>query len=262
MSEEAPASELSCYGCGQPLRAQATFCGRCGALQSTLLPPTAHDDFAQAVLREAAAHSGQTRDPHGAVRALIAYAAALAVSLSALVVGKQSVAWDFGAQVVLMLVAAVFVSMRWREHKAAFGAPVLSRATQLVAALGLIGMLALAYLVGRLVPTSEGLLTSAYRSEGAGFGALLLSTAVMPALSEEVLFRVVILGALGRAFQERTAILVSALLFATLHVSPTTFVAHSALGLLLAYLRLRTGSVYPCIALHAAYNAVILAMAW
>ena len=103
----------------------------------------------------------------------------------------------------------MFVSLRWREHKGAFAAPTMNLSTVLVWVLGLAAALALAYLLGKVLPTAEGLLTAAYRREGAGFGALLLSTAVMPALSEEVLFRVVILGALGRAFQERTAILVS-----------------------------------------------------
>ena len=262
MNEEPSTFELACYGCGNPLRAQASFCGRCGAIQKLPDDFSSVDSFRLAVMREAAAHSGHARDPNGTVRALFAYGAALALSLAAHLVGGATVAWDFGAQCALLVVAAGFLGARWSDHKAAFASPRWTVTGALLALLGLVVVLGLGALLSKWLALGEGALAATYRRSGFGLATLLLSTAVLPALSEEVLFRVVILGALGRAFQEKTAILVSALFFATLHVSPATFVAHSGLGVLFALVRLRSGSVYPSMVLHATYNAVILVSVW
>ena len=64
-------------------------------------------------------------------------------------------------------------------------------------------------------------------------------------------------------FHERyrpgTAIVLSALLFSVLHVNPYQIFGAFALGLIMGWLRWRTGSPWPCIALHAAANGTVLA---
>ena len=90
----------------------------------------------------------------------------------------------------------------------------------------------------------------------AGPGLLLLT--LLPAVCEELLFRGAILGLLRPRVPDWAAVLLQAVAFALLHgmllrVGPTL-----ALGLVLGVLRLRTGSVWPGVVVHALHNALLL----
>ena len=52
----------------------------------------------------------------------------------------------------------------------------------------------------------------------------------------------------------REAILVSAIMFAGLHLSPITFPHLIIMGSALAWLQVRTGSIYPGMVLHFCHN--------
>jgi uncharacterized protein len=88
--------------------------------------------------------------------------------------------------------------------------------------------------------------------------AILLAVVVVAPVGEELVFRGAMLGSLARRHGARAAVLVSAALFGALHAGliPTAAVPATLAGLLLAGLGVRTGSVVPCIALHAGVNAV------
>jgi sodium transport system permease protein len=96
----------------------------------------------------------------------------------------------------------------------------------------------------------------------------LLAVAFVPAVCEELLFRGVLLPALLTRQPATTAILVSAGLFGALHIAPTTdggvtlYQVPQALlvGLALAVLRLRSGSLLPGILAHTLYNATTFAL--
>lgn len=72
---------------------------------------------------------------------------------------------------------------------------------------------------------------------------------------EEALFRGFIFGALRRSMGPLPGAALSSLAFAALHLSLTAFAPLFVLGLLLAYLYERTGSLYPSVAFHAVFNA-------
>jgi membrane protease YdiL (CAAX protease family) len=72
---------------------------------------------------------------------------------------------------------------------------------------------------------------------------------------EEFFFRGVVLKGLLQAGAAR-AIVASALIFAVAHVNPVDFVALFELGLLFGVLFLRSGSIWPGVAAHAANNLV------
>ena len=91
-----------------------------------------------------------------------------------------------------------------------------------------------------------------------GLPLLLLCTAIVPAVCEELLCRGPILAGLRRALGPTTAVIVSALLFAALHQSPFRFVPQAVLGILLAILTLRTGSVMPAMIVHALHNGSLV----
>lgn len=74
-------------------------------------------------------------------------------------------------------------------------------------------------------------------------------------VAEEILFRVVLFEALRELGVTRAA-LASAAVFAAGHMIPEQFAALFFLGLVLQFLRLRTGSLLPCILVHAGINTI------
>ena len=87
--------------------------------------------------------------------------------------------------------------------------------------------------------------------------AQLLLFALLPALSEEVLFRGALLSAL-RSWGALPACLASGLLFGFFHGSILRFAPVALLGAVLAAVVWRTGNLWLAVACHALHNAAIL----
>ncbi|MBR4234863.1 MAG: CPBP family intramembrane metalloprotease [Clostridia bacterium] len=93
----------------------------------------------------------------------------------------------------------------------------------------------------------------------AGMAGLILSTAALPALCEEMLLRGVLLG----AYEERgslKALFIVSVWFMCLHASVSGMPAEFLGGVMLAYLVITTGSVFAGIIYHTVHNSVILVM--
>ncbi len=90
----------------------------------------------------------------------------------------------------------------------------------------------------------------------AGYGApwAILVICVQPAVIEEIAFRGIILSGMRQVLEEGESILVSSLLFTTIHLSVLSFPHLLMIGLVLGYLRSRTGSLYPGMVLHFTHN--------
>jgi membrane protease YdiL (CAAX protease family) len=86
--------------------------------------------------------------------------------------------------------------------------------------------------------------------------ALTLALVVIAPITEELLFRGVLLRGLVQSYGERVGLLVSAVLFGLLHGRLAEALVAFVAGLVLGALRLRTRSVLPCIALHVGVNAL------
>jgi membrane protease YdiL (CAAX protease family) len=99
-------------------------------------------------------------------------------------------------------------------------------------------------------------LASRLQALSAGPGLLLLT--LLPALCEEVLFRGSVLGLLRLRLPTWAAVLLQALAFALLHGMALRVAPTLALGLVLGLLRVRTGSLWPGVLVHALHNAVLL----
>ena len=90
-----------------------------------------------------------------------------------------------------------------------------------------------------------------------GLILLFISTAIVPAIVEELLFRKVILERLtpfGNAF----ALLVSASAFALMHANPGQILYTYTAGLFLGFITIKTGSVLPAMLLHFLNNSLSL----
>ncbi len=81
--------------------------------------------------------------------------------------------------------------------------------------------------------------------------------AVAP-IAEELFFRGFMLGGLVAAVGDLRAMVVSSALFAAMHASIGTFIPLFAAGMLLAWLYLRTRSIWPPIAAHSTQNALAM----
>ncbi|MFN2468801.1 MAG: lysostaphin resistance A-like protein [Gaiellaceae bacterium] len=92
------------------------------------------------------------------------------------------------------------------------------------------------------------------------FAANAVAIAVVAPIVEELLFRGVGFSLLER-FGSAAAILGVGLAFGLWHGLVYALPVLAAFGAGLAYLRSRTGSVYPCIALHGTFNAIALGAA-
>ncbi len=88
--------------------------------------------------------------------------------------------------------------------------------------------------------------------------ALVAVFALTPAIHEELLFRGAIQGGLARELSWRRIVLWQALLFGLAHASVYRFVPTAAIGAVLALSVLRTGSLFPAMALHFLYDAILL----
>lgn len=113
-------------------------------------------------------------------------------------------------------------------------------------------------------PQAEALMLDRMDAGQIAFTAV-FTIGVVP-LVEELLFRGVLIAALlergpaERAARERRAAVISAVLFGLIHLEPAVIVPTMLLGGAAAALRLRSGSLWPAVTLHAANNAVATAV--
>jgi len=95
-----------------------------------------------------------------------------------------------------------------------------------------------------------------FNSDLGVWGGILRIVIIAP-IVEELIFRGVIMAGFSRIYHPVFAIFFSALLFGLFHLNPWQFPAAFALGLVLGWIRIRTGSVLACIAGHAIHNGLV-----
>ncbi len=112
--------------------------------------------------------------------------------------------------------------------------------------------------VQRLFPMSEymmQLFNEAFGGEVSFIGAIIRVIIVAP-ITEEILFRGIMLKGLLKRYSAATSILVTSFLFALIHFNIYQFVGAFIAGILLGWLFTKTKSLTLCIIGHAAYNSI------
>lgn len=94
--------------------------------------------------------------------------------------------------------------------------------------------------------------------EGLGWWVVILSICVQPAVIEELAFRGVILSALDDVMSTRAAIVVSSLMFMVIHLAPVSYPPLLLIGLVLAWIRVKSGSLYPGMVMHFTHNLLVV----
>jgi membrane protease YdiL (CAAX protease family) len=57
----------------------------------------------------------------------------------------------------------------------------------------------------------------------------------------------------------REALIIQAAMFSVLHMFPAIFISHFIIGIILGAVRLRSGSLYPGMLIHAVWNGIAIA---
>ena len=96
---------------------------------------------------------------------------------------------------------------------------------------------------------------------GLGVSFNLVALALVPGFCEEVLFRGYAQRQFERASGPTAGILLSGVLFGLYHLRPSQLLPLAGLGIYLAYLTWRTGSLWPAILVHALHNGLAVLMA-
>jgi membrane protease YdiL (CAAX protease family) len=189
------------------------------------------------------------------------------------VAGAPLLAVVLGSQLATLVVLAAIVRVRGRPLRLLAG-PERARAVHVATGLGIgAGGVVLAYGLNALLlrwsgstePVEQLLLEEL--AAGATAVALAVVVAVVLApITEEIAFRVLLLGALRRRVGEVPALVGSTLAFTVAHAEvavsqPLALVGLGALGLLLGVAYLRSGTVVVPIVAHATFNAVSLGLA-
>jgi sodium transport system permease protein len=149
----------------------------------------------------------------------------------------------------------------WRETFSLRPAPPTAILGALLLGVGLILPVigGLQPLMGRLLPMPEAdaARMAAAMSDFTLVQAFLLAS-LSPAIMEEFVFRGIFLGLLGKQGTRQRAIILSSVWFALIHLSIHRFAPTFVIGLLLASLVARHGSLLPAMVMHLVYNAAIL----
>jgi hypothetical protein len=172
------------------------------------------------------------------------YAILLASGIDVVVVAL----WAYACRRSLAPILSTLGSLRWYPIAVALGCVTFAIAFGLVeACVRWLGLERVRY--GE--PFSE---------VGYGWALVFLTLCVQPAVVEELAFRGVILERLRKFLGTRDAVVASALMFMILHLTVLSFPHLLIIGLVLGYLRIRIGSLYPCMVLHFTHNLLALAV--
>jgi membrane protease YdiL (CAAX protease family) len=251
-----------CGRCGGAWLAGRTLCG-CG--YSLERPPTAEEILAAAD-RHRRIEQTIARDQASLKSALWLYFAQLLVCLSLLILGLTNdhdmmPVYFLVGDIAMAAVTMCWVCRRWNEVRPLITARV-SPLYFIAAPLLALGT----FVIASVIVDSFVLVTDMpevsylddFKREGYGFGWVVLSICVMPAVFEELAFRGVILESLAGFLKRNEAILVSALLFAILHLSVASIPHLCLMGIIFAQLRYLSGSILPGIVLHFTHNLLVV----
>lgn len=86
---------------------------------------------------------------------------------------------------------------------------------------------------------------------------IFLHVALTPAICEEIMFRGVFLRVFEKRFGSVAAIIITGLLFGFYHLRLTQVIVLSLIGMLLAYITIKTDRLWPAMLLHAANNGIL-----
>jgi uncharacterized protein len=261
---EPPLAERICWSCHQVVGA-GRFCKWCGVDLDRGRHLAARQAQVRKVRTAARLELLPWRQVKGVLLFYVIYLSTilpLAWMPDGTVVASMLVVSVIDALLILIAVkklgGVVFAMFRW--------SPAIPRYAGIgLAALAVLLPLDFGYhhlLISWLGLTSPGI-TKPFIDEGFGLVIQIVSIAVMPGIWEEIAFRGVIQTTLTKATGRRQALILTAFLFGIIHCAWFSLPYLVLIGLVLGWLRQRSGSLLPGMILHFTHNlAVVLAERW
>lgn len=114
----------------------------------------------------------------------------------------------------------------------------------------------------RLMEQTQLELIRSVLESGLGLSFNLVMLAAIPGLCEELLFRGYIQRQFERATGATSGIFLSGILFGMYHLRPSQLLPLVVLGIYLAYLTWRTGSIWLAVLVHFLHNGIAVVAAW
>ncbi len=256
---------MSCAACGAEQRPGATFCRGCGV---SLASAAARDGTAPLSTAALSVPPTVRRGKRQIALALACYLAMLILPLALVVtvgIDLTSLRALSLGELALVLVALQLVAGDGTQIptlKSFVTVRAMPARVWATIAGGAALALAAAWALGLAFEMIDAEALLLYREQGHGLGSALLDYSVLAPLIEETAFRGIILGALAGPVGRKGALWASSLMFATIHLSPITFVHHTLLGLVCGYARLESRSLLVPILVHGSYNAVVVLLSW
>lgn len=259
-----------CPSCQGRLRERVRFCPACGAALDAAIAPAGHaaghSEIVPALQPGAEQAAPVSRfDQSWSELKVVGYLYGAFLVLSLLVgwIGRSDTTpWtDMGGSIAEVVLVFGFIVHCYRDVIPLIGLPKADRLTALkllLLSVALVLLLQGYFYVLEKFGVDIIKMTESFQKAGWGLGLMLLSDSLIPAVTEELAFRGIIQSRLERVVGVREALVLQAALFSVTHLLPMIFISHFLMGLTFGYLRLRTRSLYPGMALHAAWNALVV----
>lgn len=244
----------TCLSCGQSLRSGTSFCSHCGTRRGELSPVEVK---AEALNWTPSTHWTNFRD------IIILYGSLLAISFVSHITMKITthplveVAFWVGASVSLGILG-------WKNDYE-IGKQLRDFKLESKDILKLLGVITLVVLFIHFYFKGMGLLgtktikvsQNILKHDWPIWSAFVL-VSICPGILEEIAFRGIIYPKLKEHFSVREALFIQAACFSVLHLLPTIFISHLAMGFAFGYAREKTGSLILPMILHMLWNGQVL----
>lgn len=248
-SPDLPPDKIYCSRCLKPIGKDAKYCPHCGTYQNFA--------YEQKILEQAGERWEIIKST------IVFYLVYLATILPLFWLKKQHAA---SGEIVIGFVDALLILVYWQISRT----PVLplfgfNRKTVNYLLLG-IGFLAPLLVVNfayhksliELFGVQEIKLIEPFITAGYGFGTIVFAACLMPAIWEEIAFRGLIQTGLNKKFRKWETIFITSALFAVIHITVFSWPYLFLLGVMLGFLRMKTQSLWPVMAVHFLHNFVVI----
>jgi membrane protease YdiL (CAAX protease family) len=260
--EDRQLNQLShCDYCAAPLDPGYSFCVRCAK-------PYKHQDLVLPSIRSQSYEDDEVRIRKRAPQAINLFCIFLSVLAIAGTFGVAIFGFDnmFHVQVfvqgALILTTLVFGAIHFPALAVQLKTSGIFTQAFLAGLVVLVALLVVNYLyhfvlIDALFDSIE-IESEAYHEIFPTFAGLVIFVCVIPGVMEEVAFRGLIQHWFHAAVAPRTAIVVASAMFSAAHFSILSAPYLFAVGLLLGWLRWKTGSLYPSMIVHFLHNFAVI----
>jgi CAAX protease family protein len=247
-----------CRSCGTVLRDGSSFCPGCGEpLKAGLTRPPPRPTARQ-ILHDV---QGSTSPLRGVIGFYLLWLIAGIVSVAAVSAGAVAVHIMMAVDVFTFAATVGWAAAFRREVFGLLAFPKKERVWLVYPVLLAWPIAALINLFGSWLNGligAEFSYTALFLQHGFGWGWIILSICIQPAVVEELAFRGILQTTLGDTMRPKEAIAVAAVAFSIMHWNGALLVPFFFLGAYFGWMRHRTESLWPAMIAHFLHNLLIV----